>query len=162
VQITARGRYAVMAMVDLAGCAGLGSGGCRSVTLAEIAERQRISLAFLEQIFGRLRRAGLVSAARGPGGGYRLARAASEIRIAEIIQGAGEPIRTTRCHPGGGPCLPRASAGSKPTGPDESRDRCQTHDLWVALGREIERFLTSVTLADVLERSLANSPATVA
>lgn len=157
-QITARGRYAVMAMVDLASCAGRESGDCRSVTLAEISQRQRISLAFLEQIFARLRRAGLVSAARGPGGGYRLARAASEIRIAEIIQGAGEPIRTTRCQPGGDPCMPPPSVPTTPIGPDESHDRCQTHDLWAALGREIERFLASVTLADVLERRLTDRP----
>lgn len=146
-QITARGRYAVMAMADLAGCAAPEACCCRSVTLAEIAERQGISLSFLEQIFCRLRQAGLVSAIRGPGGGYRLARPPADIPIMEIIRSTGEPVRTTRCSPGGEPCMP-PSAGA----PD---GRCQTHDLWAALGREIERFLTSVTLADVLGRRLA-------
>jgi Rrf2 family iron-sulfur cluster assembly transcriptional regulator len=147
VQITARGRYAVMAMADLATCAATEAGIRRSVTLAEIAERQGISLSFLEQIFCRLRQAGLVSAVRGPGGGYRLARPPADIPIMEIIRSTGEPVRTTRCDPGGEPCVP-PGAGA----PD---GRCQTHDLWAALGREIERFLTSVTLADVLDRRLA-------
>ncbi len=145
-QITARGRYAVMAMVDLAGCAAP-DGAVRAVTMSEIAVRQGISAAFLEQIFCRLRQAGLVSAVRGPGGGYRLARPAAEIPIIAIIRGAGEPIRTTRCTPGGEPCM-KAPPG-EPNGP------CRTHDLWAALGREIERFLTSVTLADVLAQRLA-------
>jgi Rrf2 family transcriptional regulator, iron-sulfur cluster assembly transcription factor len=147
VQLTARGRYAVMAMVDLAGCmSGDGDGRpvTRTVTMAEIAERQGISLPFLEQIFCRLRQAGLVSAVRGPGGGYRLARPAAEIPIIEIMRNAGEPIRTTRCTPGGEPCMPSLPPGG----------RCQTHDLWAALGREIERFLASVTLADVLANRL--------
>jgi len=147
VQITAHGRYAVMAMADLAGCAATEGRSCRSVTLAEIAERQGISLSFLERIFCRLRQAGLVSAVRGPGGGYRLARPPAEIPIIEIIRSAGELIRTTRCSPGGEPCMP--SGAGAPDG------RCQTHDLWAALGREIERFLASVTLADVLDRRLA-------
>ena len=149
-QITARGRYAVMAMADLAGCACRPEACCRAVRLTEIAERQGISLAFLEQIFCRLRQAGLVSAARGPGGGYRLARPAVEIPIIEILRGAGEPIRTTRCSPGSGPCV-KAPLGGRAGGPErEPRGRCQTHDLWAALGQEIERFLASVTLADVI------------
>jgi Rrf2 family transcriptional regulator, iron-sulfur cluster assembly transcription factor len=154
VQITARGRYAVMAMVDLAGCSAPRGECCRSVTLAEIAGRQDISLPYLEQIFCQLRRAGLVSAVRGRGGGYRLAREASAIAIIEVIRGVGEPIRVTRCHPGGGSCMRRPEdLRNNPTG------RCQTHDLWAALGREIERFLGSVTLADVLARRLAEPAA---
>ncbi|MDA8051420.1 MAG: Rrf2 family transcriptional regulator [Rhodospirillales bacterium] len=141
-QLSARGRYAVMAMVDLAARAPVRSGASSSVPLAEIALGQRISLAYLEQIFCRLRRAGLVLAVRGPGGGYRLARAPAEIAIIEIIRGSGEPIRTTRCRPGGLPC-----PGSSPALPGA---RCRTHALWAALGHEIERFLGSVTLADVL------------
>ncbi|HUC17762.1 MAG TPA: Rrf2 family transcriptional regulator [Acetobacteraceae bacterium] len=150
-QVTARGRYAVMAMVDLAGCVCRPEACCRAVRLTEIAERQGISLAFLEQIFCRLRQAGLVSAARGPGGGYRLARPAAEIPIIEILRGAGEPIRTTRCSPGGGPCM-KPPAGGPPE--REPRGRCETHDLWAALGNEIERFLASVTLADVIGKRL--------
>jgi Rrf2 family transcriptional regulator, iron-sulfur cluster assembly transcription factor len=150
VQVTARGRYAVMAMVDLAACAAPDGGACpagRSVTMAEIAERQGISLAFLEQIFCRLRQAGLVSAVRGPGGGYRLARPPAEIPIVAIIRAAGESIRTTRCAQGGAPCMP--APPGEPAGP------CRTHDLWAALGREIERFLASVTVADVLASRIA-------
>ncbi|HUA77253.1 MAG TPA: Rrf2 family transcriptional regulator, partial [Acetobacteraceae bacterium] len=82
----------------------------------------------------------------GPGGGYRLARPPADIRIIEIMRGAGEPIRTTRCNPGGEPCMKVPA--------DDSDGRCQTHDLWAALGREIERFLASVTLADVLGQRL--------
>jgi Rrf2 family transcriptional regulator, iron-sulfur cluster assembly transcription factor len=154
VQITARGRYAVMAMVDLADCVSVPGGSGRTVRLTEIAERQGISRAFLEQIFSRLRQAGLVSAARGPGGGYRLARPPGEIRIIEILRSAGEPIRTTRCNPGGGPCMPAPISSSDGELERDPRGRCQTHDLWAALGREIERFLASVTLADVLGRRL--------
>jgi Rrf2 family iron-sulfur cluster assembly transcriptional regulator len=150
VQITARGRYAVMAMADLAGRICQPEACCRAVRLTEIAERQGISLAFLEQIFCRLRQAGLVSAVRGPGGGYRLARPAAEIPIIEILRGAGEPIRTTRCNPDGRPCM-KASPGRPER---EFGGRCQTHDLWAALGREIERFLASVTLADVIGERL--------
>jgi Rrf2 family transcriptional regulator, iron-sulfur cluster assembly transcription factor len=154
VQITARGRYAVMAMVDLAGCSAPDKECCRSVTPAEIAGRQDISLSYLEQIFCRLRRAGLVSAVRGRGGGYRLAREASAIAIIEVIRGVGEPIRATRCRPGGGSCMPRPKLLRDPPA-----GRCQTHDLWAALGQEIERFLGSVTLADVLARRLAEPAA---
>ncbi len=161
-QITARGRYAVMAMADLAGCVCPPEECCRAVRLTEIAERQGISLTFLEQIFCRLRQAGLVSAVRGPGGGYRLARPAAEIPIIEILRGAGEPIRTTRCNPDGGPCM-KAPPGRLVGGPErEPGERCQTHDLWAALGREIERFLASVTLADVIGERLAGPEAAAA
>ena len=134
-KLSTKGRYAVMAMVDLAS-----RGAGRTVTLAEIAARQEISLSYLEQLFGRLRRAGLVKSVRGPGGGYRLGQDADELRIADIILAVDEPIKATRCKSeSSNGCLGRTG-------------RCLTHDLWEELGRQIEVFLASVTLADVLER----------
>jgi Rrf2 family transcriptional regulator, iron-sulfur cluster assembly transcription factor len=138
-KLSTRGRYAVMAMADLARFSGaIKTAG--PVRLAEIAERQEISLPYLEQLFAKLRRGGLVVAARGPGGGYRLARPAGDLRIADIIVAVDEPIRATRCKSDSSKgCLGRTG-------------RCLTHDLWEELGRQIEVFLASVTLADVLDR----------
>ena len=139
VKLSTRGRYAVMAMADLARHTGSGADG-EPMRLAEIAERQEISLPYLEQVFAKLRRGGLVVAARGPGGGYRLAQPASDMRIADIIVAVDEPIKATRCKSESSKgCLGRTG-------------RCLTHDLWEELGRQIEVFLASVTLADVLER----------
>ena len=138
-KLSTKGRYAVMAMADLARSSGEGADD-PPVRLSEIADRQEISLSYLEQLFAKLRRGGLVVAARGPGGGYRLARPAGDTRIADIIVAVDEPIKATRCKsesPKG--CLGRSG-------------RCLTHDLWEELGRQIEVFLESVTLADVLER----------
>jgi len=138
VKLSTKGRYAVMAMADLARHTGAAPAE-DPVRLCEIAGRQEISLSYLEQLFAKLRRGGLVVAARGPGGGYRLARAACETRIADIILAVDEPIKATRCRTGSSNgCL-----GHK--------GRCLTHDLWEELGRQIEVFLESVTLADVLE-----------
>ncbi len=107
--------------------------------LAGIAERQEISLAYLEQLFAKLRRAGLVSGVRGPGGGFKLAKSADKMRIAEIVLAVDEPLKATRCHGvHGDGCLSRSG-------------RCLTHDLWDELGARIEQFLSSVTLADVVE-----------
>jgi Rrf2 family iron-sulfur cluster assembly transcriptional regulator len=113
-------------------------GGCRGrpVSLAEIAGAQQLSLAYLEQLFGRLRRAGLVASARGPGGGYRLARAAESIAVAEIICAVDEPIRATRCEEGTPGCL--------------NGGKCLTHDLWSELGTQIHLFLAGMTLADIV------------
>ena len=134
-----RGRYAVMAMAELALRSG-GGGEARPVTLAEIAARQDISQSYLEQLFGRLRRAGLVRSARGPGGGYRLARPASELRIADIVVAVDENLRATRCPPDArSGCMKDAS-------------RCMTHDLWDELGIHIHHFLDSVSLEDVCAR----------
>jgi Rrf2 family iron-sulfur cluster assembly transcriptional regulator len=140
-QLSTRSRYAVMAMVDLATRQTLGC-ECGSICLAEIAARQRLSQAYLEQLFGKLRRAGLVGSARGPGGGYRLARSSNAIAIAEIIAAVDEPIRATRCEEGSPGCL----HGAGPEGPG----RCQTHDLWEELGQQISFFLRGITLADVV------------
>lgn len=141
-RLSTRGRYAVMAMVELA--ARLPSDGPErspaQVSLAEIAQAQHLSLAYLEQLFGPLRRAGLVASARGPGGGYRLARPPGRITISEIVLAVDEPIQATRCEEGGPGCL----AGQ----------RCLTHDLWAELGDQIRLFLEGVTLADVIGRQI--------
>jgi Rrf2 family transcriptional regulator, iron-sulfur cluster assembly transcription factor len=155
-QLSTRARYAVMAMVDIAVRQTLGC-ECGPICLAEIAGRQRLSQAYLEQLFGKLRRAGLVASARGPGGGYRLARTTDAIAIADIISAVDEPTRATRCEDGSSGCLEGVGA--------EGSSRCQTHDLWEELGRQILFFLEGITLADVVvgrvqgrARSLARSP----
>jgi Rrf2 family iron-sulfur cluster assembly transcriptional regulator len=139
-QLSTRGRYAVMAMVDLASRQSLGC-ECGPVCLAEIAASQQLSLSYLEQLFAKLRRSGLVASARGPGGGYRLARDSDRISIAAIIAAVDEPIRATRCDDKSGSCLAL---------PGHLADRCQTHDLWAELGRQITMFLSGMTLADVV------------
>jgi Rrf2 family transcriptional regulator, iron-sulfur cluster assembly transcription factor len=143
-RLSTRGRYAVMAMVELATrqhAGGRTPPQERPLSLAEIAASQQLSVAYLEQLFGCLRRGGLVVSARGPGGGYRLARAAAAIPIAEIIEAVDEPIRATRCEEGTPGCL----AGR----------RCPTHDLWSELGEQIRLFLRHTTLADVVEGRVA-------
>lgn len=132
-RLSTKGRYAVMAMADLARREREAE---RSVALADIATRQEISLSYLEQLFARLRREGLVVSARGPGGGYRLARAADETSIADIVRAVDEPLRATRCDGTRG-CMIRG-------------ERCLTHDLWADLGNRIEDFLASVSLGDVI------------
>ena len=134
-KLSTKGRYAVMALVDLAS-----QTDGRPVALADIAERQEISLSYLEQLFAKLRRGGLVRSVRGPGGGYLLAHAASETRISDAILAVDEPIRATRCKP-------NSSAGCR-----ANKSRCLTHDLWEELGNQIHLYLSSVTLADVCER----------
>ncbi|MBV9859305.1 MAG: Rrf2 family transcriptional regulator [Alphaproteobacteria bacterium] len=136
-RLSTKGRYAVMAMVDLA----RHSGGA-PVSLADIAGREEISLSYLEQLFAKLRRGGLVKSVRGPGGGYLLARGRDDTRISDIILAVDEPIRATRCAPGG------------PIGCRGDRSRCLTHDLWEELGNQIHLYLTSVSLGDVCERRI--------
>jgi Rrf2 family iron-sulfur cluster assembly transcriptional regulator len=126
-----------MAMADLAA-----NGGERAVSLAEIAARQQISLDYLEQLFARLRRGGLVKSVRGPGGGYRLAKASGETRISEIVLAVDEPLRATRCAGGDTPGKGCMASG----------EQCLTHGLWEALGRKIETYLDGVSLDDVLNR----------
>ena len=137
-KLSTKGRYAVMAMVDLARHA-----QAKPVSLSDIATRQEISLSYLEQLFARLRRAGLVKSVRGPGGGYRLAHGSAETRVSEIILAVDEPIKATRCLDG------------SPRGCHGSIGHCLTHDLWAALGAQIYDYLASVSLADVVERRLA-------
>lgn len=141
-KLSAKGRYAVMALCDLA----RQSSG-QPVALADIAERQEISLSYLEQLFAKLRRGGLVQSVRGPGGGYRLARAAGDMRIADIILAVDEPIRATRCTP------------AQPFGCRSNKARCLTHDLWEELGSQIYLYLASVSIADVIEQRIATSHA---
>lgn len=131
-RLTTRGRYAVTAMLDLAlhGAEG-------TVALADVAQRQELSLTYLEQLFGRLRRASLVSSTRGPGGGYRLARPADEISVADVIAAVDESVDATRC------------GGARNC---HGRQRCLTHDLWEALSHEIEGFLSRITLATLVAR----------
>ena len=133
--LSTKGRYAVMAMVDLAR-----NQADKPVSLNEIAVRQEISLSYLEQLFAGLRRGGLVVSARGPGGGYRLAHPASETRISDIMVAVDEPLKATRCDL----ASPRGCTGQQ--------GRCVTHDLWEELGRQIHIFLSSVTLADVVNK----------
>ena len=133
-KLSTKGRYAVMALAELA---------CRTgdepVSLAQIAAGQQISLDYLEQLFAKLRRAGLVESARGPGGGYTLARDPDDIAICDVIVAVDEPLRVTRCQ---GDAIDGCVGGEK----------CITHELWAALGRHIHGFLASVTLGDVVNR----------
>lgn len=139
-RLSTKGRYAVMAMVDLAA----NSNGS-PVALADIAERQEISLSYLEQLFAKLRKGGLVKSVRGPGGGYLLAYTADNTRVSDIILAVDEPIRTTRC------------ANITPQGCRTNRSRCLTHDLWEELGNQIHMYLSSVTIADVVEKRVIGS-----
>lgn len=134
-KLSTKGRYAVMAMVDLA----THSRG-KPVALADVAQRQEISLSYLEQLFGKLRRGGLVKSVRGPGGGYLLARTENDTRVSDIILAVDEPIKATRCTPG------------SPTGCHSNKGRCLTHDLWEELGNQIYIYLSSVSLQDVVDR----------
>jgi len=132
-RLTTKGRYAVTAMLDLAF-----HSQKRPVTLTDIATRQTISLSYLEQLFSRLRKAGMVIGVRGPGGGYKLSRVAVEINIADIIAAVDEPIDATKCG-GEGNCqdgLP-----------------CLTHDLWMGLSEQIRTYLQGISLGELLERA---------
>jgi Rrf2 family iron-sulfur cluster assembly transcriptional regulator len=131
-RLTTRGRYAVTAMLDLALNA-----APKPVPLGDIAERQGISLAYLEQLFARLRRGGLVASVRGPGGGYRLSEPLESISIARIIAAVDEQLDATRCG-GSGRC--------------QDGQQCLTHDLWTDLSARIEQFLSQHTLASLVAR----------
>jgi Rrf2 family iron-sulfur cluster assembly transcriptional regulator len=136
-RLTTKGRFAVTAMVDL----GLrhGSG---PVTLAEISERQKISLSYLEQLFGKLRRKQIVDSVRGPGGGYLLGKEMRELTVAEIILAVDEPIDATQC-------------GGKENCHDDGK--CITHDLWAALNQRIFEYLGSVSLQQLVDNQRAKA-----
>ena len=134
-RLTTKGRFAVTAMIDLALHHDKGP-----VTLAGISERQKISLSYLEQLFGKLRRRGLVESVRGPGGGYRVAQPLPSICVAQIIQAVDEPMDATQC-------------GGLENCQDDHR--CMTHELWSNLNRRIQDYLKTVTLADLVEQQLA-------
>jgi Rrf2 family iron-sulfur cluster assembly transcriptional regulator len=129
-RLTTKGRFAVTAMVDLAMRYGDGP-----VTLSEISDRQKISLSYLEQLFGKLRRHSLVDSVRGPGGGYCLAKNTDEVSVADIILAVDEPIDATQC-------------GGKENCRDEHK--CLTHDLWASLNNRIFDYLQSVTLSQLV------------
>ncbi len=135
--LSTKGRYAVMAMADLAG-----QEAGSVVTLSALSERQNISLAYLEQLFSKLRRGGLVESIRGPGGGYHLSRPAEDISIAEVMAAVDEPVKMTRC-------MSEEDVGCV------GNHRCLTHDLWRALGDQIVGFLDGITLQDVVDNALA-------
>jgi Rrf2 family transcriptional regulator, iron-sulfur cluster assembly transcription factor len=136
-RLTTKGRFAVTAMIDLAL-----NNGSQPVTLSEISERQKISLSYLEQLFGKLRRQELVSSVRGPGGGYNLAKPADQVSVADIITAVDEPIDATQC-------------GGKENCKDEQK--CITHDLWTDLNRHIFEYLRAVKLADLVSKQLKKS-----
>ena len=129
-RLTTKGRFAVTAMIDVAMHSGNGP-----VTLAGVSSRQKISLSYLEQLFGKLRRHGLVESVRGPGGGYNLAQPATSLSVADIILAVDEPIDATQC-------------GGKENCLDDRR--CMTHELWAALNAHIFSFLRSVTLEQLV------------
>lgn len=131
-KLTTKGRYAVTAMLDLALHAQEAP-----VPLADISQRQGISLSYLEQLFAKLRRQGLVSSARGPGGGYRLSRDSKEIAISEVINAINEHVDARRC------------GGLANCQDDEP---CLTHELWTDLSQQIQDFLTNISLGDLVER----------
>ena len=136
-RLTTKGRFAVTAMVDL----GMRHGG-GPVALAEISQRQKISLSYLEQLFGKLRRRALVDSVRGPGGGYCIARDMSEIVVSDIILAVDEPIDATQCGGKENCHGERESSGA----------RCMTHDLWATLNAKMVDYLDSVSLKDLVDQ----------
>lgn len=131
-RLTTKGRYAVTAMLDLAF-----HSESKPVTLTDIATRQTISLSYLEQLFARLRKSGMVIGVRGPGGGYKLSRHAVDINIAEIIAAVDEQVDSTKC---GG------------TADCQNNQACLTHDLWMGLSEQIQDYLIGISLGDLLTR----------
>jgi Rrf2 family transcriptional regulator, iron-sulfur cluster assembly transcription factor len=134
-RLTTKGRFAVTAMLDLAM-----SGGKGPVTLAGISQRQSISLSYLEQLFGKLRRHALVESVRGPGGGYTLARELDKLSVADIVTAVDEPLDATQC-------------GGRENCQDDRR--CMTHDLWATLNDKMYEYLDSVKLADLVAQQAA-------
>ena len=141
-RLTTKGRFAVTAMIDLALRDTNGP-----VTLAAISERQGISLSYLEQLFGKLRRHELVESTRGPGGGYSLGRASAEISVADIIVAVDEPIDATGC-------------GGKEGCMGEDAGKCMTHDLWTSLNTKMIEYLQSVSLKKLVDEQLAKGVST--
>ncbi len=136
-RLTTKGRYAVTAMLDLAIHSEI-----KPVTLTEIATRQTISLSYLEQLFSRLRRADMVVGVRGPGGGYKLGRAAIEINVSDIILAVDEQVDLTNC---------------EQKGTCQEGEVCLTHDLWMGLSDVVRNYLDGITLADILENEVVKT-----
>mgnify|MGYP001558945818 CR=1 FL=1 len=137
-RLTTKGRFAVTAMIDLAMC-----GGKTPVTLAAISERQKISLSYLEQLFGKLRRSKIVGSVRGPGGGYYMARPGNKISVADIVVAVDEPLDATKC-------------GGKGNCHDEQQ--CITHELWMGLNDNIMGYLKGVTLQQLIDTQNKQKP----
>ena len=142
-RLTTKGRFAVTAMIDLALRQEQGP-----VTLAGISQRQHISLSYLEQLFGKLRRHEIVESVRGPGGGYNLARRAEDVTVADIIIAVDEPLDATQCG-GKGSC----------EGTKHHDGHCMTHELWSTLNQKMVEYLDSVSLKDLVDQQRARQPA---
>ena len=136
-RLTTKGRYAVTAMLDLSL-----NYGVRPITLADISDRQGISLSYLEQLFSNLRRQGLVSSSRGPGGGYRLSRSADEVTVLDVISAVDEKVDTTRCE-GKGNC--------------SNGEQCLSHEIWHSLSEQIRMYLGGITLGQVVKDHQMNN-----
>ncbi len=136
-RLTTKGRFAVTAMIDLGLRAQVGP-----IALAAISQRQQISLSYLEQLFGKLRRHGLVESTRGPGGGYSLGRGADQISVADIITAVDEPIDATAC-------------GGKENCMGGDGGRCMTHDLWTSLNQKMIEYLSSISLKKLVDEQIA-------
>jgi Rrf2 family iron-sulfur cluster assembly transcriptional regulator len=136
-RLTTKGRFAVTAMLDLAT-----RGGRGPVTLSAISERQKISLSYLEQLFGKLRKNNVVASVRGPGGGYCLARPANKITIVDIIVAVDEPLDTTNC---------------KAQGNCQDGKPCETHELWFGLNEKIHEYLAGVNLQQLVDGQAKNN-----
>jgi Rrf2 family iron-sulfur cluster assembly transcriptional regulator len=132
-RLTSKGRYAVTAMLDVTIHASHGP-----VSLADISDRQGISLSYLEQLFSKLRKYGLVNSVRGPGGGYRLGKCSAEIAVADVILAVNESVDATKCQ-GKGNC--------------QGGEQCLTHSLWEGLSVRIEEFLQNITLAELVAKN---------
>lgn len=145
-KLSTKGRYAVTALADIAL-----HGGAGPVALAEISERQDVSLAYLEQLFVRLRRAGIVASVRGPGGGYVLARPAGELRVSEVMVAVDERLNAMGCSGNW-----EAEGGC---GKGKSRETCLTHNLWEQLSAHVHVFLSQTTIADVIGNRMTPCPA---
>ncbi|MEM6943160.1 MAG: Rrf2 family transcriptional regulator [Pseudomonadota bacterium] len=143
-KLSTRGRYAVTALADIAL-----NGRHAAVPLADIAERQGISVAYLEQLFGKLRKAGLVTSVRGPGGGYHLARNAAEIRVADVMSAVDERLNAMGCD----------GKWEEGLGCGKSREACLTHSLWEQLSAHVHVFLSKVSIADVVNDKMIPCPA---
>ena len=143
-KLSTKGRYAVTALADIAL-----NGAPQPVTLAEISERQDISLAYLEQLFVRLRRAGLVESVRGPGGGYLLAQPPAKLRISDVMAAVDERLNAMGCD----------GKWEEGQGCGKSKEACLTHNLWEQLSAHVHVFLSQTTIADVVEDTMVPCPA---
>ncbi|MDX1949380.1 MAG: Rrf2 family transcriptional regulator [Rickettsiales bacterium] len=143
--LTSKGRYAVMALVDIAMQVKQSDNDfSKIISLADISERQNITIPYLEQIFSKLKNAGIVKSSRGPGGGYSLAKPANEIHISEIINAVDDKIKMVRCN------------SEENSGCLATKAKCATHDLWDNLENYVDGFFQKISLTDVIEKRFGN------